>query len=410
MGKLNDILQPWQKRYWDAFQNQNRMISLCSRQIGKSFIGGWCADADCIINRAQWTMVSTGQRSADELLQKCVKIAEYMQGFLRGTKLSFDFTHNASEINFSNGGRIISLPNNPAALRGFSASLLLDEYAFTSNAEEVWQACIPFLTSPQGGAKKLQIISTAGGCSGKFYELWTKSDFYKTKITLLNAVREGLPIDIDELKKTVGDDDIFAQEYLCEFADSDSSLFTWEELRNATIDAFPIGGKVYIGIDIGRTHDLTSIAILRELEGVLFLDRIENLEKKDFAFQEKYIADLFTSTKPSRCCIDSTGIGAMLAENLHKKFGFVKEVKFTNETKNEMFTLTKTNLNKGKLKLANDENILADLHKIRRIVGPSGNLSFSASRDANGHADMATAVALGNLAAKKTAPVFMPIN
>ena len=99
----------------------------------------------------------------------------------------------------------------------------------------------------------------------------------------------------------------------------------------------------------------------------------------------------------------------MLSENLHKKFGFVKEVKFTNESKNEMFTLTKTNLNKGILKLANDENILADLHKIRRIVGPSGNLSFSASRDESGHADMATAIALGNLSAKKSAPVFMPI-
>ena len=111
---------------------------------------------------------------------------------------------------------------------------------------------------------------------------------------------------------------------------------------------------------------------------------------------------------PVKVCIDASGIGANLAENLHRKFATVKEVKFTNETKNEMFTLTRTKLGQT-LFLPDDNALLEDMHKIRRLVSPSGNLSFGASRDDTGHADDATAVALAIYATKKPPTIFMPI-
>lgn len=405
---ITAILQPWQLRYFNAFQNQRRMISICSRQIGKSFISAWCCVYDCIINGATWTLVSTGQRAADELLNKCLTIARYFEGMLKGTRLHFTFTNNATKIRFSNGAVINSLPNNPDGLRGFSSSLLLDEMAFISNADECWKACIPFLTSPHGAEKKLQIISTPAGQSGKFYELWTKSDYYKTKVTLEDAVKEGLPIDIEEIKRTVMDDMVFEQEYMCAFLDNDSALFPYDVLRNAVHNERITGGKVYIGIDIGRTHDKTSIAILKEANGVFYVDHVESLTNKEFSYQESYIANIIKTLNPVKVCIDASGIGANLAENLHRKFATVKEVKFTNEIKNEMFTLTRTKLGQT-LFLPDDNALIEDLHKIRRLVSSSGNLSFNASRDDNGHADDATAVALAVYATKKPPTIFMPI-
>lgn len=407
---ITAVLLPWQRRYFNAFRSHSRMISICSRQIGKSFISAWCAVYDCIVNGATWTLVSTGQRAADELLNKCLTIARYFEGMLRGTPLHFTFTNNATKIRFSNGAIINSLPNNPDGLRGFSSSLLLDEMAFISNADECWKACIPFLTSPHGAEKKLQIISTPAGQSGKFYELWTKSNYYKTRVTLEDAVREGLPIDIDEIRKTVMDDAVFAQEYMCEFLDNDSALFPYDVLRNAVYTVKPTGGKVYIGIDIGRTHDKTSIAVLREINGVLYIDHVESLTNKEFSYQESYIGNLIKSLNPVKVCIDASGIGANLAENLHRKFATVKEVKFTNETKNEMFTLTRANIGNGKLFIPDDNSLVEDMHKIRRLVSPSGNLTFNASRDDNGHADDATAVALAVYATKKPPQIFMPIS
>lgn len=411
---ITAILQPWQKRYFDAFQNQRRMISICSRQIGKSFISAWCCVYDCIVNGATWTLVSTGQRAADELLNKCLVIAKYFEGMLRGTRLHFTFANNATKIRFSTGGIINSLPNNPDGLRGFSSSLLLDEMAFIANADEVWKACIPFLTSPHGAEKKLQIISTPAGQSGRFYDLWTHSkDYYKTKVTLLDAVKEGLNVDVDEIRKTVMDDSVFQQEYLCEFLDAESALFPYEVLRASTYDPLTAEikiSKVYLGVDIGRTHDKTSIAILVECGGVFYVTRVESLSNKEFSFQEEYIGNLIKTLNPVKVCVDATGIGAQLAENLHKRFGQVKEIHFSNETKNEMFTLTRSKIGNKTLFIPNDNALIEDLHKIRRIVGPSGSLSFSASRDDKGHADDATAIALAVYATKKVAPVFMPVS
>ena len=194
MKKLTDILLPWQLRLFRAFQTNNRLITLCSRQIGKSFSAAFNCVYDCVVNRATWSLVSTGQRAADELFKKCVLLTKYFEGMLRGTPFHFAYTYNASTIKFSNGAEIVSLPNNPDTLRGRSSSLLFDEFAFIDNSSEVWQACIPFLTSPFGAEKKLQIISTPAGQSGKFYELWTKSDYFKTKVTLFDEPEAGIDL------------------------------------------------------------------------------------------------------------------------------------------------------------------------------------------------------------------------
>ena len=414
MSSISDILLPWQRRYWQAFQTHKRLLSCCSRQIGKSFVSAFCCVYDCVVNNAKWTLVSTGQRAADELLAKCLMIARYFEGMLRGTPLHFSFAHNATTIKFSNGASIVSLPNNPAGLRGFSSSLLLDEFAFIGNGEEVWKACIPFLTSPNGAEKKLQIISTPAGQSGRFYDLWTHSeDYFKTKVTLLDAVNEGLNVNVDEIRKTVMDDSVFQQEYMCEFLDAESALFPYEVLRASTYDPLTADFKIvktYIGIDIGRTHDKTSIAILVECGGVLYVTRVESLSNKEFSYQEDYIGNLIKTLNPLRVCIDATGIGAQLAENLHKRFGQVREIHFSNASKNEMFTMTRAKMGNQTLFIPNDNALIEDLHKIRRIVGPSGSLSFSASRDDKGHADDATAIALAVYATKKSAPVFMPVS
>src|SRR5205085_2121755 len=44
--------------------------------------------------------------------------------------------------------------------------------------------------------------------------------YYKSKISIHDAVASGLPLDIDELRRGLGDDEAWRQEYLCEFADN----------------------------------------------------------------------------------------------------------------------------------------------------------------------------------------------
>lgn len=409
--KILDILLPYQKEWLQQALTHKRMLTMWSRQTGKSAVTSFEAVYRAILDKQMFLCISTGERASTEYLKKIINWAKFMEGMLRGTRLHFDFEYTATEVRFSNGSKIMCLPSNPNACRGYNANIIIDEFAAIQNADELYTALMPSITSPFNGDKTIRIMSTPIGKGNLFWKMWTQdNDFFKSKLTIYDAVNQGLNVDVDELKKSCVDEETFAQEFLCNPLDADTALFPYDVLRNAVYNEKVIGGKVYLGIDIGRTHDKTSICLLREVNGVLYVDHVESLSNKEFSYQESYIANIIKTTNPVKVCIDASGIGAQLAENLHKKFATVKEVKFTNEVKNRIFILTRTNLGNGKLFLPNDNALVEDLHKIRRQISPSGNLSFSASRDDNGHADDATAVALAVYATEKVGNPFLPIS
>src|SRR5207253_11332440 len=58
-------------------------------------------------------------------------------------------------------------------IRGYSANVILTEFAFHENPDAIWRAIYPSISNPlRGGPKKLRIISTPNGLSNKFADLW----------------------------------------------------------------------------------------------------------------------------------------------------------------------------------------------------------------------------------------------
>ena len=367
-----------------------------------------------ILDKQTWICVSSGERQSMELLKKGLKIAQYITQCLLGTPLAVTFENSASEIRFSNGGRVIAAPNNPATLRGFSGHILLDECAFWERPEETWQAVLPFITSPYGGTKNIRIISTPNGKANFFWKLWENdNEYFKKKLTVYDIVKQGLNIDIEELKKSITDEDIFRQEYMCEPLDSDVSLFELDFLRQCTFDITPNYSKcaTYIGVDIGRKHDVTSIATLKydSLEKTGYITKVETLKNMAFEKQFEYISRIIQTENPRHMAIDASGIGMQLGEDLKKRFSCVKPLTFTANLKNTLFGDLKRDFSQSALKIRNDEKVIEDLHKIKRIISASGNILYSASRDEMGHADIATSIALANYAKNLKGITFMPI-
>lgn len=74
------------------------------------------------------------------------------------------YTSSAECITFSNGSRILSLPNSPESVRGYSCSgiLALDEAAFIEHIDDLYQAIIPTMT--RFPSSELIVSSTPGGC------------------------------------------------------------------------------------------------------------------------------------------------------------------------------------------------------------------------------------------------------
>ena len=141
--KLIDLLLPFQKRF--AQDAARFLIGLWSRQTGKGYTSSYIATRDAMTNvRSNWIIAAPTERQAMETLDKCkdwarkanimtAETEEELDGLEKETKIK------AKVIVFPNGSKIYGLPGRPASLRGFSGSLILDEFAFFENQDEVWK-------------------------------------------------------------------------------------------------------------------------------------------------------------------------------------------------------------------------------------------------------------------------------
>jgi phage FluMu gp28-like protein len=316
-----------------------------------------------------------------------------------------------AEIRFANGSRIVAIPANPATARGYSANLILDEFAVHEKPWDIWAAIYPSITNPLSGEKKLRIVSTPKGRANKFYDLWSKNESYsKHKVTILDAAAQGLPVNIAELKAGVDDPDIWAQEYMCEFIDSSGVLLPYELIAACETDAPDPDGEppLYAGMDIGRSRDLSVIAVAAKVGDLLRVVRVEVLQRVPFAEQLAALMGILADPRVRRCCIDATGIGAMLAEEASRKSSKAVPVTFTASSKGEMFQAMRRRFEDRAIAIPVSRDLREDLHAIERNVSAAGNISYSAARNADGHSDRASAIALMIRAAADTASDFAP--
>ena len=162
--------------------------------------------------------------------------------------------------------------------------------------------------------------------------------------------------------------------------------------------------SLFIGVDIGRTHDLTVIWVVEKLGDVRATRAVICLEKTPFDQQESILYPLVSLSSVRRCCIDQSGIGRQFAERAAQRFGRykVEGIQFTSAVKEELAYATRTAFEKKTVRIPADKFIRADLRSMRKEATASGNLRFTGERTANGHADRFWALALALHAAKET--------
>lgn len=414
--KLFDRLLPYQREF---VRDKSRFkIWLSSRQIGKSFGTAFEAAADCAKHPgAEWLVMSAGQRQADEWMLKASRLSRAIALEMSGTDEAVRVDVSASEIRFSNGARILSVPANPDTARGYSANLVLDEFAIHEQDREIWAAVFPTVTNELSGQKKIRVVSTPKGRGNKFAELWEEggAQWSRHKVTLDDAIAAGLRVDKAALREGVADEDIWRQEYFCEFLANDTTYFPLDLIRNCEripAPEAPPDAPRFLGVDIGRAHDLTAIAELAAVGEELRLVDVETLERLPFAEQREIISARLSRPSVRGCAVDATGIGAQLAEELRAKFGSrVQPVQFTNATKNELFQSLHRAMEEGRLSLPADRELREDVNAMHRKISTGGNIQFTAPRRPDGHSDRACALALAVDCAERNArrgPIIMP--
>lgn len=428
-------------------------IGCITRQGGKSFGTSLEAVLDCYDHKTMWVFLSAGERQSKELMAKAAMHARAIGVVVEEFESDYrveDTTYKLLEIVFPNGSRIVGLPANPDTARGWSANILLDEFALHKDSRAIWAALFPTVTR----GYKIRIISTFKGKKNKFYELFfsaptlqrftgeahehigQRGGWSKHVYNIVDACRMGLSLKDDEgraiepedLRLALNDDDAWDEEYMCIPSDEVSAFLTHElissvenpalvkepawvekliaraideykryrvtKLQPATMQLDLLGnvsflGELYLGMDIGRKKDLSVIWGDQKIGGVLRCAAVIELSKQPFFVQEMVLHTLLGHKQCRRACIDETGIGAQLAENAVNIFGGkVEGIPFTPESKETLAVGLKNNFDDRASEIPADTTVRNSLHSVKKYETATRHFRFDAERtEATGHAD-----------------------
>lgn len=410
-------LYPYQRRW---VQDESRFkIAMFARQCGKTFTSTLelaldCARADALGQRRRWVILSRGERQAREAMNEGVKL--HLAALAAGFK-AYDYEWEpgvkALEVELPGGSKITALPANPDTARGFSANVLLDEFAFHQDSRAIWKALFPVISKP---GLKLRVISTPNGKGNKFYDLMTGHDDGWSRHTtdIYQAVADGLPRDVEELRRGAGDDDLWAQEFELKWLDEASAWLSFELIASCEHDAAGDpqhyqGGPCFVGVDIAARNDLFVIWVVEQVGDVYWTREIIERRRASFAEQDALLDEVFERYRVLRACMDQTGMGEKPVEDAQRRHGTtrVEGVLFTAANKMTMATAGKEAFEDRKLRIPEGRpELRADLHKLKKVTGPTGTPRFVADSDSTGHADRTWACFLAlNAAGGNAGPV-----
>lgn len=395
-----DLLLPFQ-RAWVEDDSRFKIWN-ASRQIGKSFTSACEAVRDCELNPGTlWVVLSAGERQSLEWMEKA---KQWVKAF--GLAMTFleerdapEALMKSAEIRFANGSRIIALPANPDTARGYSANLILDEFAIHKDGGAIWRALYPSITNPLKRQLKIRVMSTPKGEGNMFHQLWIKEGWSKHRTTIFDAIAGGLALDPEELRTQAGDEDTWRQEFNCEFIDSSRTAFSYEMLAACeTEDAsltWPEGyiatGPLYTGIDVGSIHDPTACVTYEKLGQRMHLRERLVLQGVELSQQDNLLDGAIR--RASRVGIDASGIGLDLAQRLRRKHGGKVVAQVTTAPwKRQAFARLQHRFNDKGIAIPLSRELREDFHAYE-VSGAGEQARYRAPRTEDGHSDTASATA-----------------
>jgi len=447
-----EMLLPYQRRLVD--DEARFKYALQARQTGKDFASGAEGIRDCFNHEREggkvtWLIAAPSERQSMESLAKWkewaaafkLDIAESFEE--RSEKNNSESLIKSATIVFPSGSRVIAVPGKPDTVRGFSANILLTEFAFFEQPDATWRAIMPSITNPlRGGQKKCRLVTTPNGMGNKAHELWVRN--YQAPdpkwschhVDIHEAVAEGLAVNVEDLRGALDDPEGWAQEYELNFLDRSTVLLPYElivpcenplatavcdpEYWNGNGDSWKVGDSynsslrgdaslrapVFCGIDFGRSQDLTVCWSL-EMTGGVFRMTKEVLELSKVSTPEQLQMLRPRLRRATRVCLDYTGPGVGLGDLMvdpkegfgewnpqQHKYGKVELCRFSNRLKLELFPAVRVAFELKTVGIPCQREIREDLHSVSRVALAGGGVTYKAPHTKDGHADRCTALAL----------------
>jgi phage FluMu gp28-like protein len=429
-----------------VFRSKLGMLVLhWSRQIGKSFTLAAWAVRRLIDNPGRLvTVLSNSKSNGQEFILKASEVCNLLRTAFETVDLSSDdrIENMRMEIRITikgKVGRIIVLAANPRTARGFSGDLILDEFAFHEDSAAIWDAAEPIISSNPDYL--CRIASTGNGRFNMFYQMANESSPYTiSRIRRSEAYRMGVKIydpatraelSPDEARAGALDKASYDQNYECAFNDENMALLTqglisaceysgdWRTecficsqdwSNNATEFLRACAGPLCVGLDVGRTRDITVITVGERIGGVILTRAILRISAMRLPQQLERLRPILRMPNFGRLSGDATGLGLGLLEFAQEECGAyrVEAVQFASREKRsvrgieqgdsalvtELMALDLLDVFESRAIRIPCEGALRDsLRKPERIQNASG-VRIAATRDEAGHADEFWSIAL----------------
>jgi len=344
-------------------------------------------------------------------------------------------------VEYAHGPRIYSLSSTPEAFAGKGGDILLDEVDLHKDPGKLLDMAIP-CTTWGGKLEAVSAYSPDGSPDSVFAKLCKDAkgsnpmgwSFHRT--TIMDAIAEGFVEKVNEVtgKTTTREEFLqkirakcrneaaFRSQYMCEPSDEGGTLLSYEliglnESSEASLDCDMetlkrCRGDLYLGYDVARKHDL-GVLWLDEVLGDVSITRVvRRFKNTPFRVQLDALCRYFSLPKLRRGCIDATGMGAMLAEELIHRFGYLAQaLTMTAPAKEALAMLMLQSFQDRQTRNPADDSIRESLHKVKKTVSPTGSIRYDADRDEAGHADefWARAYALEARSKKSAKTYFTPV-
>lgn len=212
----------YQKTFLEVCLNNTRVAGKWCRQSGKSQIVSIYTLMMAILEPITIIIVAPTQSQSGELFAKVRDAANKKPNIRALIRKSTE-----TEMRFSNGSRIISLPCGPygATIRGYTCDILIIEEAGLMKDEIVNTVLVPMLASKGDEGQIIKIGTPL--IRNNFYRSCYEDPEYKViNVVWQDCVKEGQYTQkfIDEQKSQLLDIE-FRTEYEAEFIDSAMSFF-----------------------------------------------------------------------------------------------------------------------------------------------------------------------------------------
>jgi len=219
------ILQEWQKSLLRS--TSERILLNCSRQSGKSSLVAVLALHCALYHPASLVLcLAPALRQSQELFDKVLRFYRVLG------RPVVPKTERKLSLELENGSRVVALPGTEKTIRGFSnvALLILDEASWIEDT--LYYAVRPML-AVSGGA--LMMLSTPYGRRGIFYEEWEEgTEWERYRIPADQCPY--IPKEFLEKERRTKPEWYYAQEYNCEFRETEDQLWTFEMIEGARDD------------------------------------------------------------------------------------------------------------------------------------------------------------------------------